>query len=92
MPEVEVIADVPVTQAADNVATSADDHTPNTDAIADTPDPDPTRAEQGIEELRELMTTLATTVDTLVHVVESRVLTDETPRKLPWTHRGGGAS
>jgi len=72
------------------VVDNVNDHTPDppeppvVDKAPDPPKPD----EDGLSELREMVTGLATTVSTLVDAVNG-MRPDATPRKVPWTHRGG---
>lgn len=81
-----VAPDVKPAAVVDNV----NDHTPEptTPPVVDqTPEP-PRPDTDGLTELRELVTNLATTVTALTDKVTSLVQ-DEGPRQRPWTHKGG---
>lgn len=77
--------------AASNAADEADKHTPSTDPVAPPVDDagDPSTADGGLAELKEIVTGLATTVAALTDTVNRRNDPDDNPNgKLPWALRG----
>jgi hypothetical protein len=55
-------------------------------------DGDVTPVDTGIEDLREIVDGLVTTVGALTDTIHSAVARDATPVSVPWTHRGGSHS
>ena len=64
------------------VVEQVDHHTP------ETPAPPPAHQDNGIEELKKTVGQLATAVTSLTELV-TKSHQDESPNKVPWTHRGG---
>jgi hypothetical protein len=90
-PDPATAADAPIAEAQKNVAEEADKHTPETPAPAgDAAKTDPTDSKDGLAELREQVTTLANTVDTLVKAVTEKASEspDEAATRLPFLLRG----
>jgi hypothetical protein len=75
---------VPAIATDDVNAHTPDPHVPGEERIPEVPTPQG----EGIEELREVVATLATAVATLTDLVTG-TLHDESPQKVPWTHLGG---
>ena len=83
-----------VKDAPANVVEDVDKHTPDpetppvVDRVPAPADPGP----EGLDELRELVGGLATAVATLTDTVAgivSKSDADDSPTRVPWTHRGG---
>lgn len=81
----EAAAGVDTGSATENAAAAADNHTPATESV--TPPP-PAAATEGKDELKEIVTGLATSVATLANEVAGMKNPEARPHSLPWTHRG----
>lgn len=89
---VEPATGVNVNAATEHVAEDVDNHTPETPPLEPPAAniPPPTDANGGLAELRSMVETLATAVNTLTETVTDLLPKDASVhRSTPWTHRGG---
>lgn len=86
------VANVPVGDAANNVAQEAEDHTP--EAVKVEPPkteeiPEPTNADDGLSGIREALESAGNRIAALEDNVKALQKPDDVPvRKRPWTQRG----
>jgi hypothetical protein len=80
-----------VGEAQKRVVDEADKHTP---APSQPPVvehvPEPPKVDDGLDQLKDTVSELATTVANLAALVTGETVKDESPAKVPWTHRGFG--
>lgn len=73
--------------AAENATAAADNHTPDPPVTATETAP-AEAADEGKDELRDIVAGLATTVGTLVNEVAGLKNPEAKVQHVPWTHRG----